>query len=83
MFASQGQREGEGEGEGEEINSLSIIFLRFALAVPAALPPPRVCTYVCVRVCVCVCYVCVRVCMCVCNREGTPHTSLRVDGRLE
>ena len=52
----------------------------------------------CLRVCVCVCVratsICVRenlhlhflifVCVCACNREGTSHTSSRVeDGRLE
>ena len=52
--------------------------------------------FVCVCVCACVraTSICVRenlhlhflflfVCVCACNREGTSHTSLRVDGRLE
>ncbi len=55
------------------------------------------CVPVLVFACVCVCVrardVCVRenlylhflifVCVCACNREGTSHTSSRVDGRLE
>jgi hypothetical protein len=53
----------------------------------------RVC--VCVTVCVCVRATSIRVreslhlhflifvCVCACNREGTSHTSSRVDGRLE
>jgi len=51
--------------------------------------------FACVCVCVCVraTSICVRenlhlhflifVCVCACNREGTSHTSSRVDGRLE
>ena len=58
-----------------------------------------VCMCSCVGVCVCVCAcvhatsICVSenlhlnfpifVCVCACNREGTSHTSSRVDGRLE
>jgi hypothetical protein len=57
------------------------------------------CVSVLVFACVCVCLcvratsICVRenlhlhflifVCVCACNREGTSHTSSRVDGRLE
>jgi hypothetical protein len=55
------------------------------------------CVPVLVFACVCVCVratsICVRenlhlhfpifVCVCACNREGTSHTSSRVDGRLE
>ena len=59
----------------------------------------RSCMCSCVGVCVCVCMcvratsICVRenlhlhflifVCVFACNREGTSHTSSRVDGRLE
>ena len=51
--------------------------------------------FACVCVCTCVraTSICVRenlhlhfpifVCVCACNREGTSHTSSRVDGRLE
>jgi hypothetical protein len=66
------------------------------LKVSCACVPVLVFVCVCVSQCVCACArrrICVRenlhlhflifVCVCSCNREGTSHTSSRVDGRLE
>jgi hypothetical protein len=72
-------------------------FVFKTLKVSCACAPVLVfaCVCVCVTVCVCVraTSICVRenlhlhflifVCVCACNREGTSHTSSRVDGRLE
>ena len=63
------------------------------LKVSCACVPVLVFACVCVCVCVRATSICVRenlhlhflifVCVCACNREGTSHTSSRVDGRLE
>jgi hypothetical protein len=63
------------------------------LKVSCACVPVLVFACVCVCACVRATSICVRenlhlhflifVCVCACNREGTSHTSSRVDGRLE